>query len=137
MRQLILRDVQLLDDALVTLENLDGEPTLLLLRHVVENDLLDVRQRMLDAAREAMLRNGLLAGACQLHGTLSCLHHAVALERGNLNDRNAQMIGELCRVVRSPFLRTTSIMFSATPSECPALPTAWSDTGCAPDWSRR
>ena len=96
--ELILRDVQLLDDALVALEDLDGEPALPLLRHVVQHDLLDVRQRMLDAARKAMLRDGLLAAARHLHRALRRFHHAVALERGNLDHRHAEVVGELRRV---------------------------------------
>ncbi len=91
-------DVQLFNQLLVALKDLDGEPALLLFRHVVKHDFLDVSQRMLDAAGEAMLRDGLLAAARHLHGTLSRFHHAIALQRGNLDDRHAQVIGELGRV---------------------------------------
>ncbi len=88
------RDGQLLEHLIVALEDLDGVPALLLLGHIVDRRLLDVRDGVLHRAGEGVHRDG-LAALGSLDGSLRRLHHAVALERGDLDDLAAQLAGEL------------------------------------------
>jgi len=88
------RNSQLFEHLIVALEDLDGVPALLLLGHIVDGGLLDVRDGVLHGAGEGVHRDGLSALG-GLDGGLRRLHHAVALERGDLNDLAAQLAGEL------------------------------------------
>ena len=88
------RNSQLFEHLIVALEDLDGIPALLLLGHIVDGGLLDVRDGVLHGAGEGVHRDGLSAFG-GLDGGLRRLHHAVALERGDLNDLAAQLAGEL------------------------------------------
>ena len=78
-RQVRLAELQLLDDLPVPLEDLDGEPALLLLGHVVEEILLNVGQGVLHGAGEAVLGDGLFAALGDVHRLLGGLHDAGAL----------------------------------------------------------
>ena len=73
-----LGNIQLGQHFVVALENLNGVPTLLLLRHIVDNSLFNVRQGVLNGASKGMLGNGLRRGAGS-HGSVGSVHDAGAL----------------------------------------------------------
>ena len=81
----------------VALEQLDGEPAALRLFGNVRDQLFDLGQRVLDGLGERMLcrsvlrRSGLLCRLDELPG-------ALALDGCGLNDRNAELFGELLDV---------------------------------------
>ena len=91
------RELELCHGLLVALEDLDGVPALLLLRHLMHSDLFDVGQRMLDRTGERVHRNGLRALG-GLDGGLGSLHDAGALQGGDLNDLTAKLAGQLCGI---------------------------------------
>ena len=73
-----LGNIQLGQHFVVALENLNGVPTLLLLWHIVDNSLFNVRQGVLNGASKGMLGNGLCGGAGS-HGSVGSVHDAGAL----------------------------------------------------------
>ena len=91
------RNLQLLKHLVVALEDLDGEPALLLFGLVVDNGLFDVGNRVLHGAGEGVHRDG-LGALGSLDGGLSRFHDARALQGGDLNDLAAKLTAELCGV---------------------------------------
>ena len=87
-------DLQLFQHLVVALKHLDGIPALLLLRQVVDNGFLDVRQRVLHRAGEGVLRDGLFV-LRRLDGRLRRLRDARAPERRDLHHPAAQLTGKL------------------------------------------
>ena len=94
MLQHALIDIQGGKHLIVPLEDLDGVPALLLLRHVMYGSLLNVRQRMLYAAGEGVLRDG-LAVLGGIDGSFCGSHNAGSLQGGDLYDRAAKLTGKL------------------------------------------
>ena len=93
----IRRNVQLRGRLGVALEQLDGEPALLLLRKIVQRRLLDVRQRVLNAAAEGMRRRATNACLRRLDCRRRQLGKSLLFERGNLKHRHMQRVGQrLC-----------------------------------------
>ena len=97
MRLHIGRELELCHGLLVALEDLDGVPALLLLRHLMHSDLFDVGQRMLDRTGECVHRNGLRALG-GLDGSLGGFHDTGALQGRDLDDLAAKLTGQLCGV---------------------------------------
>ena len=93
----VLGDIQRFENLFVALEHLDGVPALPLLGHGVHGRLFDVGDRVLDRAGEFVRRDG-LAALCGLDGGLGGFPDAVALERGDLHDRAAELAGQLRRI---------------------------------------
>ena len=90
-------DLQLLQHLVVTLEDLDGVPALLLLGHVMYSGLLDVGDGVLHGAGEGVHGDGLgVAGS--LHSSLCGGHDAVTLQGGDLHHLAAQLAAELSHV---------------------------------------
>ena len=90
-------DAQLFEYLIVTLEDLDGIPALLRSGLVMQNSLFDVRDGVLDRAGEGVLRLGV--GACSgLDGCFRGFHNACALQSGDLQNRAAQLTGQLLDV---------------------------------------
>ena len=96
-RARLLGQVQLFQNLAVALENLDGIPALLFLRHVVQNQLLNVCQCVLYRTAERVLRDGLFV-LCRMNGRLGSLHDASALERGDFYHLTAQLSAKLLDV---------------------------------------
>ena len=92
--QYALIDIQGGKHLVITLKDLDGVPALLLLRHIMHGRLLDMRQCVLHAAGEGVLRNG-LAVLGGINGSLGGSHHAGPLQRGDLHHLAAQLAGKL------------------------------------------
>ena len=90
----LLGQTQLLHHLVVTLEDLDGVPTLLLLGHAVNGGFLDVGNGVLHRAGEGVHGNG-LAVLCGVDRSLGSSHNAVALQSGDLNDLAPQRLGQL------------------------------------------
>ena len=78
----------------IPLEDLDGVPALLLLRHIVYGGLLDVGDGMFHRAGEGVHGDG-LATLGSLNGGLSGLPHTGAFQGGDLHDPAAQLPGQL------------------------------------------
>ena len=97
MRLHVGRELELRHGLLVALEDLDGVPALLLLRHLMHSDLFDVGQRMLDRTGERVHRNGLRALG-GLDGSLGGFHDTGALQGRDLDDLAAKLTGQLCGV---------------------------------------
>ena len=93
----ILGNVQLGQDLVVTLEDLDGVPALLLLRQIMEHCLLDVGNGMLHRAGEGVHRHG-LGTTSGLDGNLGSLLNTGALQSGDLNHLAAKLTVELLNV---------------------------------------
>ena len=91
------RNLQLLKHLVVALEDLDGEPALLLFRHIVDNGLFDVGNRVFHWAGEGVHRDG-LGALGSLDGSFGSFHNARALQSGDLNDLAAKLTAELCGV---------------------------------------
>ncbi len=91
------RNVQRLEDLIVALEHLDGVPALLLFGHGVHGSLFDVGNGVLDRAGELVHRDG-LAALRGFDGGLGSFLDAVALQRGDLHDRAAELTGQLLGV---------------------------------------
>ncbi len=96
-RRGLLAQTQLFHDLVVTLEDLDGVPTLLLLGLIVQRGLLDVGNGVLHGAGEGVHRHG-LAVLGGIDGSLGSGHDTVALQGGNLNDLAAQSLGQRINV---------------------------------------
>ena len=90
-------DLQLVQHLVVTLEDLDGVPALLLLGQVMYGGLLDVGDGVLHGAGEGVHGHG-LGGLGGLHGGLGGLHDALALQGGDLHDLAAQLAAQLVHV---------------------------------------
>ena len=90
-------ELELRHGLLVALEDLDGVPALLLLRHLMHSDLFDVGQRMLDRTGERVHRNGLRALG-GLDGSLGGFHDTGTLQGRDLDDLAAKLTGQLCGV---------------------------------------
>ena len=84
-------DAELLQHLVVPLEDLDGIPALLLLGQGVDGGLLNVGNGVLHGAGEGVHGDGLGLA-------LGGLHHAVALQSGDLHDLAAQLAGQLLDV---------------------------------------
>ena len=97
MLSLVSGDIQLFQHLFVALKDLDRIPALLLLRHIVDDCLLDMRDRVLDGAGEIVLRNGLSA-LCRCDRGLGRLVNAGALQCGDLNDLAAELTGQLLHI---------------------------------------
>ena len=93
----IRRDIQGLKHLIVALEHLDGVPVLLLFGHGVHGSLFDVGNGVLDRAGELVHRDG-LAALRGFDGGLGGFLDAVALQRGDLHDRAAELTGQLRNV---------------------------------------
>ena len=87
-------DVPLAEDLVVPLEDLYGVPALPFLRQVMDRRLLDMSQGVLHAAGEGVHGDGLsvLRG---VNGGFRRLHHAGPLQRRDLDDPAAQLVGQL------------------------------------------
>ena len=90
----LLGQTQLLHHLVVTLEDLDGVPTLLLLGHTVDSCFLDVGNGVLHRTGEGVHGNG-LAVLCGVDRSLGSSHNAVALQGGDLDDLAAQSLRQL------------------------------------------
>ena len=91
MGERFLRNIEVLQDFLVSLKNLDRIPALLFFREVVYNGFLDMRDRMLDGPGEGVLRNGFvpLRG---INCALRRLHDAGSLQRGDPHHAASQLL---------------------------------------------
>ena len=103
MRQDPCVDVQVFKHLFVALEDLDGIPALLFLGQVVYDRLLDMRQRVLDRTREAVLRDG-LSVLCRLDRGVCRLTYTGFLQRRDLDDRAADLTGQLGNIDLVAFL---------------------------------
>ena len=92
-----LIDIERRQHLIIPFKNLDGVPPLLLLRHIMHGRLLDMRQCVLHAAGEGVLRDG-FAVAGGIHGNLCGGHNAGSLQRGDLHHPAAQLPGKLLHV---------------------------------------
>ena len=90
-------DIQLGQHLVVTLEDLDGVPALLLLGQTMHGGLLDVGDGVLHRAGEGVHGDG-LGGLGGLDGGLGGLHDAVTLQGGDLHDLAAQLTAQLRHV---------------------------------------
>ena len=90
----LLGQTQLLHHLIVTLEDLDGVPTLLLLGHAVNGGFLDVGNGVLHRAGEGVHGDG-LAVLRGVDRSLGSGHNAVALQGGDLDDLAAQRLRQL------------------------------------------
>ena len=90
----LLGQTQLLHHLVVTLEDLDGVPTLLLLGQAVNGGFLDVGNGVLHRAGEGVHGNG-LAVLCGVDRSFGSGHNAVALQGGDLDDLAAQRLRQL------------------------------------------
>ena len=94
MRELFGGDIKLCENLLVTLENLYRIPSLLLCGEVMERSLLNMSYRMLNTAREAVLRDGLCSRRCG-YCRLCRLRYSGPLKSGYLSDLTAELMREL------------------------------------------
>ena len=93
-RQSLLRQVQMLLDTAVTLEDLDGVPPLLLLGETVDGGFFDMGDGVLHLAGEDVAgSNDALMGG--FDGDLGGFQDAVTLESGDLHHRATQDLTEL------------------------------------------
>ena len=92
--QYSLIDIQGGKHLIITLKDLDGIPALLLFGHIVHGGLLDMRQCVLYAAGEGVLRNG-LAVLGGINGSLGGSHYAGTLQGRDLYHLAAQLAGKL------------------------------------------
>ena len=97
-RERVRVERELREDLLVALEHLDRVPADLRLRDELLDRLLDVRERVLDAAREDVRRLAGLVCARRLDRGVGRLADALALERGDLDDLAAELLRELAQV---------------------------------------
>ena len=93
-----IRQLELLNRALLALERLDGEPTSRRRGDLRAEDVDDLRERRLDLVGEANLRRGGNALLAEFDRGLHKLVHAAALERRGGNNRAAELAGELIDV---------------------------------------
>ena len=89
----VLTEAELFDDLFVPLEQLDGVPALLGLRHRVDGRLLDVGQRVFHRPGEGVDGDfpARLGGP---EGLFRRLHRLFPLEGGDFDDRAAELLGE-------------------------------------------
>ena len=92
--QYSLIDIQGGKHLIITLKDLDGVPALLLFGHIVHGGFLNVRQCVLHAAGEGVLRNG-LAVLGGINGSLGGGHNAGTLQGRDLYNLAAQLAGKL------------------------------------------
>ena len=93
----ILAEGKTIQNLAVALEELDGEPAALRRLGHVRDERFDFGNGVLYRVGEGQLL-GRLAGLCGLLRGLDKLLGALALDSGGLNDRNAQLLGELLDV---------------------------------------
>ena len=89
---------------LVPLEELDRIPPLLLVRHVVENSLLDMGNGMLNTAAEGVRRNHLNLSLHSLDCFGNSLLYSGSLEGRNLDNRAAKLGSQLLCINFIPLL---------------------------------
>ena len=97
MRESILRNIEVLQNFLVSLKNLDRIPALLFFRKVVYNGFLDMRNRVLDGSGECVLRNGFVL-LSSFNCALRCLHYAASLQCGDPHHAASQLFREALRI---------------------------------------
>ena len=90
-----LRNIQLFQDFVITLEDLDGVPSLLLFRLVVQASLFDMCNSVFYTAAELVLRHHGNLALSNLHCLLGSLVNAGAFQCGDLNNLAAQFLCQL------------------------------------------
>ena len=103
MSESLFLESQLLNHLLVTLEDLDGIPSLHVIVHVVDNGFLDMGKCMLNRTGEGMHRN-LSSALCGGDGCLCGVLDSDSLEGGDLNDLTTEFSGKLSGIELIPVL---------------------------------
>ena len=97
MREGLRLQGKLLDDFLVSLENLDGVPSLHFIVHIVDNGLFDVGQCVFHGTRECVHRD-FFSALCGSNRGLSCFLDSCPFQGRYLDDLTSELFGQLCGV---------------------------------------
>ena len=87
-------DLKVFHDLLISLEDLDGIPALLLLRHIVDDRFLDMSDGVFHRSGKSMLRDSFILFG-RFDGRLCGIHDTDSLQSGNLHDSASQLPGQL------------------------------------------
>ena len=94
MCKLFLGEAKLFDRLFVAFKQLDREPALLLLGHIMHGSFFNMRDRVLDGTGKRMRQHG-LARFCRLDRRIRRFQNIVTLQRGDLDDPAAERLGKL------------------------------------------
>ena len=95
---LVSGNVELFKNLIITLKNLDGVPSLLLLGDIVENSFFNMSDSVFNAAAEAVLGDHGNLGLSSIDSLFGSLVDSRALQSGYLNDLAAKLLGKLIGV---------------------------------------